>query len=89
MAYNPQAGLGRPIMMPQSKGPVTLDDIKDRQSNLEAMGLGESLAGQLNQWAGKMVAQKSAAKDSILESTGASAMKSSALSGLGGAAAAL
>lgn len=89
MPYNSQASLGRPIMMPQSKGPMTPDDIEERQAKLDAMGLGDSLAGQLNQWAGKMVAQKSAAKDSILESTGAAAMKSSALSGVGGAAAAL
>lgn len=76
-------------MMPQSKGPMTPDGIEERQAKLDAMGLGDSLAGRLNQWVGKMVAQKSAAKDSILESTGAAAMKTSALSGVGGAAAAL
>lgn len=87
MPYDPQASLGRPIMMPKSKGAMTPDDIEERQAKLEAMGLGDSLAGQLNQWAGKMVAQKSAVKDSILQSTGSSAMTGSALSGMGAAAA--
>lgn len=66
---------------------MTPDDIEERQKKLEAMGLGESLAGKLNRWAGRMVAQKSAVKDSILQSTGSSAMTGAALSGMGAAAA--